>query len=146
MDGQSKDIREMNKTTAIFNGNAHDLNLCYRWNDKEKTNNYWKTIKHELEKYNVVLSAESLWMEYEELDLYKRFSKIKNNYSNIKVVVYLRRQDLLMDSYWNEMIKSGVYNVDINEQILIIRGKINEKYSYFFSGDGAGAVTWHGGI
>lgn len=68
-----------------------------RWKDN------WNIIKTDLKQYNVIISSEefdthspSHW-----LDIMKRI------YSNIKVIIYLRRQDLLMESLYSEFIKSG---------------------------------------
>lgn len=61
----------------------------------------------ELEQHNVILSTEDFWVVDNSLrDLFIRMRKL---FSRIKVVVYLRRQDLYLESGWNQMIKIYEY-------------------------------------
>lgn len=65
----------------------------------------WKFIKKELEKYNVILSAEHIY----EFGVEKFIKEVKKQYDKIKIIIYLRRQDLFIESYWAQMIKSDGY-------------------------------------
>lgn len=57
---------------------------------------------------NIILSDESIWMlsTYHRADLWESLSadSQKNNYQ-VKIIVYLRRQDQFLSSRWNQMIK-----------------------------------------
>ncbi len=57
-----------------------------------------------LKTHNVILSAECFW-------LFKNIGVVLNKlikyYSNVKVVVYLRRQDQYLESVYNQWIKNG---------------------------------------
>lgn len=63
----------------------------------------WKKIRQYLKDYNVVVSAEELFA----CDIDELLSEIINSYENIKVIVYLRRQDRYVESYWNEEVKTN---------------------------------------
>lgn len=63
-------------------------------------------LKH-LKNKNVIISAEEISVN--EMD--KFIAGVKERYSNVKVVIYLRRQDREIESIYNESIKSaGEYN------------------------------------
>lgn len=69
----------------------------------------FQKINECLEKHNtIILSEESLWNE-REMNI-KKFTKVRQELSamnaELKVIVYLRRQDLLMPSYWAQLVKS----------------------------------------
>lgn len=65
----------------------------------------WNHLKSKLEKYNVILSAEEIFTwNPEEL-----IEEVKKEYGYLKVIVYLRRQDLFTESGWNEDIKGLCY-------------------------------------
>ncbi|MBE5850462.1 MAG: hypothetical protein E7298_09940 [Lachnospiraceae bacterium] len=109
----------------INNGNGHPLLGAY-YNSKEELSCYWDELERKLSNYSVILSAEAFWMWFrDDHNLYERFRFFKTQYDNIKIIVYLRRQDLLVESYWNEMIKSGVFSVDIHEMIDILEREYN---------------------
>lgn len=60
---------------------------------------------------NVVLSDESMWSVAFKRGKPELWEKIRreadeNNY-RVKVIVYLRRQDSLADSWWNQKVKNG---------------------------------------
>lgn len=55
--------------------------------------------------HNVIISCESIWMlEYEEIE--KFFRAVLERYVNIKIVVYLRRQDEFIESIYNQWVKN----------------------------------------
>lgn len=56
------------------------------------------------EHYNVILSYEGIW-EFSDERLKKFFSTILERYSNIKILVYLRRQDEYIESLYNQNVK-----------------------------------------
>lgn len=64
----------------------------------------WNYLKGELKKNNVILSAEDI---YEWGNSERLLEAIKLRYDNLKVIIYLRRQDMYVESYWNEMIKEN---------------------------------------
>ena len=65
----------------------------------------WISLKRELEKYNVILSAEEMFM----CDTERLLREVKREYSNVKVIVYLRRQDLYLESFWNQSVKGEMF-------------------------------------
>lgn len=83
-----------------------------------------RTLLQEHEK--IVLSDEHLWNE-SEWDT-QRFEEFKNVLAGmgatLKVIVYLRRQDLLVQSYWAQQVKEGLQD-DFSTYIR------DRKYSYF---------------
>jgi len=69
------------------------------WNDS------WVKIEKALEKFNVILSCEDIYMwQTEEL-----LGEIKKRYDNVQVIVYIRRQDLFLESWWNQSVKAETY-------------------------------------
>ncbi len=64
----------------------------------------WEQILSHLEGKNVILSEEALWYVAEEFLI-----NAKEKFKNIKVIIYLRRQDTAMESWWNQMIKGTRY-------------------------------------
>ncbi len=66
-------------------------------------------IQQYVKKYEkILLSEETLWNDKEMLQ--KKYEKIKSACENIGaklvIVVYLRRQDLVMPSYWGQLVKN----------------------------------------
>lgn len=60
---------------------------------------------------NVILSDEAIWSAgYDRrMELFKTLKKVsKENGFQVKIIVYLRRQDTYLISGWNQMIKSGL--------------------------------------
>lgn len=85
-------------------GNAYNLyddwilnNMKSEW-DKGMDN----VLKY-LEKRNVILSAENIY----QYGMNKFITDVKEKYGNIKVMIYLRRQDRAIESMYNEAVKSG---------------------------------------
>ncbi len=64
----------------------------------------WELILKLLENKNVIISEEriSIWNTSELL------AAAKEKYDNIKVIIYLRRQDRAVESIWNQMVKNPV--------------------------------------
>lgn len=64
----------------------------------------WELILRLLENRNVIISEEriSIWNTNELL------AAAKEKYDNIKVIVYLRRQDLAIESIWNQKVKNPI--------------------------------------
>ncbi len=67
-----------------------------------------KMIYELSEKYeNIVLSDEGIWNAYHtKNDFWKNLNNaLKNHNITLKVIVYLRRQDLFIQSYWAQQVK-----------------------------------------
>ncbi|MDE7433265.1 MAG: hypothetical protein K2N34_15315, partial [Lachnospiraceae bacterium] len=66
----------------------------------------WDFLRKELTRYNVILSSEMMftWGKIESF-----LEEVKREYQNIKVVIYLRRQDLFLESYWAQVVKADNY-------------------------------------
>lgn len=86
----------------------------------------WKYLKEKLEKQNVILSLEEayLWSPSELL------AKMKEMYDNIKVIVYLRRQDRYIESIWNQSIKGEPCITDTFDEF-VEQKKNSDNYRYF---------------
>lgn len=68
----------------------------------EEWGRIWEQIQKHLKEKNVIVSEEALWYRAEPF-----LAGAKEKYGNIKVLVYLRRQDRAMESWWNQMVKGG---------------------------------------
>lgn len=64
----------------------------------------WQMIEKELQDYNVIISDEEFWYYPDKLS--KILSKAQEFCNNIKVIVYLRRQDRLVESMYNQDTKT----------------------------------------
>lgn len=76
-------------------GGTPDFN-CDGWKD------FWKKTREELKKNNVILSWELMF----DYDIKEFFSAVKKEYDNIQIILYLRRQDIYVESKWNQSIKA----------------------------------------
>lgn len=106
--------------------------LNYSWsnNSKEKL---WKIIRRHLENSNVLLSDEGMWLQPEAIDF------LCERYKRIKVVIYLRRQDLFIDSLWGFEVKArkdycdnimsliDSYNIDFLTNIKEFEKKVGKE-------------------
>lgn len=86
-----------------------------------------KVIRENLQNVNkVVLSDEHIWNETEwdeeKFQLLRR--QLEKIGANLKVIVYLRRQDLLVQSYWAQQVKEGL-------QLPFLEYLEQKKYTYF---------------
>lgn len=91
-------------------------------------NKIWEWLLKCLRNKNVIISEEALWYNAEEF-----LTEAKKKYENIKVVVYLRRQDRAMESWWNQMIKGGRWcDKTFNEYLNCSEGvyEIREGFHY----------------
>lgn len=101
------------------NRNAHCLNAyIYDENHKRLRNRERETAEQALEKLigmldrfpNFVLSDEQIWnnkdINTERLNHYKE--KLAEAGADLKIIVYLRRQDLLIQSYWAQQVKENM--------------------------------------
>lgn len=98
------------------NRNAHFL--AHKYYDENQKRQYTLEEKlqkegmalllHELEQHeNVVLSDEHIWTGYSLMEHFweKLYRSITEAGHELKVVVYLRRQDLYIQSYWAQQVK-----------------------------------------
>ncbi|GFI26538.1 hypothetical protein IMSAGC012_01659 [Lachnospiraceae bacterium] len=65
----------------------------------------WEQIRKRLEDSNVILSEEMIW----RWNLTSFFEACKKEYDHIEVIVYLRRQDRYIESWWNQEVKERPY-------------------------------------
>ncbi len=70
----------------------------------EGKNKRWSMIKKELQEYNVIISDEEFW--YYPQKLLDILSTAQEFHENVKVIVYLRRQDRLVESMYNQDVKT----------------------------------------
>ena len=62
---------------------------------------FWNNTRHELNSNHVIISYEEIFC----YNVHQFISAVKKEYDNIKVIVYLRRQDRYMETIWNQCIK-----------------------------------------
>lgn len=67
-------------------------------------------IHKELEQNNVIISAEEFSFSYKSL-----FEELAKEFENVFIVVYLRRQDELIESFWNQQVKGGYFSGTFHE-------------------------------
>ena len=105
--------------------NAHFLTM---WDTPDKQNRWDKgfsVVKDAISSYdNVILSDEQLWIVQPKKGFWeKTLSAFKNaGADNIKVIVYLRPQDQMAESHWNQRVKG--------------RLKLSETFDEFLNGGG----------
>lgn len=73
---------------------------------------------------NIIMSDESLWNNPKNLKHFVEDMKHRN--IKVKIIVYLRRQDLYVQSNWAQSIKDGIIDSKFNEYVKNI--KINLNY------------------
>lgn len=64
----------------------------------------WECLVNHLKSKNVIVSDETLFY----WDTAKFLTGAKQKYDNIKVVIYLRRQDRFIESCWNQGVKNAI--------------------------------------
>ena len=69
--------------------------------DEREFNEKMNLIVEHLQKYNVIISCEYFFPQ----PALKLFSRVKKFWDNIKAIIYLRRQDLYIESLYNQKIK-----------------------------------------
>ena len=82
-------------------GNGFYIHYACIRNDKTEWDKEMEAVLSCLENKNVILSCEGI-ANY-EAD--KFIASVKERYGNVKVVIYLRRQDRAMESLYNEFVK-----------------------------------------
>ena len=95
-----------NKNVPNVNG-YYFVNYPSKQNMKEHSSKQWEklwqTIDFYLEKGNVIISNELFWNN----SVKEVYRYAVDRGMNVKIVVYLRRQDLYLEAYYNQCIKSG---------------------------------------
>lgn len=71
----------------------------------------WSGLREKLKKNHVILSSENIY----DWDMERLLRLAKREYGNIKVLIYLRRQDLYLESYWNQWVKLGHFTGSLAE-------------------------------
>lgn len=91
--------------SAEKNGNVYKLHADWIMNSiKSEWDKGMQRVLAYLENKNVILSAENIY----GIGTEKFITDVKEKYENIKVVVYLRRQDRVLESLYAQRIKSGI--------------------------------------
>lgn len=75
------------------------------WMERDRRN-LWNLLNKHLQYHNVILSEEVIWDHpaMEAADIIAEFQR-RCYCAHLKVIVYLRRQDLYLESLWNQGIK-----------------------------------------
>ena len=93
----------------------------------------WECLHEYLEKKNVILSAENISI----INTHELLRKVKQEYDNVKVIVYLRRQDVFVESLWNQMVKSqnGCYTGSVQEcwEEFFGEGEFRREKLYYYN-------------
>ena len=74
-------------------------------------------LKERLQKNNVILSEETIW----SWDTVNILGLIKKEINDVKIIVYLRRQDKYMESSWNQIVKQQRYYTGTFEDVCVDR-------------------------
>lgn len=74
-------------------------------NGKKVYNKVIKNIIKLSKKYNVILSNEHCWGKFKDVEFF--INSLKKKKINVKVIFYLRRQDLHAQSLWAQIVRSG---------------------------------------
>lgn len=85
----------------------------------------WNHLLELLKYTNVIISAE----EFSMSDTEKFLSAAKEKYSNIQVVIYLRRQDREAEAWYNQFVKDEPYYVKTFQEFLD-SGELGENLHY----------------
>ncbi|MCI8557555.1 MAG: hypothetical protein HFI19_07295 [Lachnospiraceae bacterium] len=72
--------------------------------EAENWNKAWERVLEHLKTKNVIISDERICV----WDTNKFLTAAKEKYDNIKVIIYLRRQDRAIESFWNQRVKNPV--------------------------------------
>lgn len=86
------------------NGNLIFSEYERQLDNDEQRKEVWDAIRKELNYNNVILSSEEIYQG----DVEAIISSAKQEYDNIKIIVYLRRQDDFIESCWKHAIKIGI--------------------------------------
>ncbi len=79
---------------------------------------------------NVILSDEGLWLAKYLKKILKEFKSTLDKHNiELKIIVYLRRQDLWITSLWNQKIKENRYNMTADEFIEKRTPRLHLDYS-----------------
>ena len=110
------------------NGNGGVFIQYYRKNQPAPRDHIyeklWEIIKEKLKYRNVILVSEDFWQS----DCYRVVKDMKSHVQDTKVICYLRRQDLYIESSWNQGIKEGIWSWSFTQYIHILH--IDEECGY----------------
>ncbi len=126
--GPGPNPKNRNGNFLIYQSTQKDPQKKAKENEETRIAGYQKLQKLANDYSNIVLSEELLWHHCEK---YENFwedivDNLKKINCQLKIVVYLRRQDELIQSLWNQGVKIGV-RLSVSFQ-KYIRTK---KYKYF---------------
>ena len=123
-----KEFPELQEEYRENNGNIfYDKNMKINVST-EKWNKIWMYILKYLESQNVILSAE----QFSYWDTEAFLCGAKEKYNNIKVVIYLRRQDRQLESLWNQSIKCAICSdVKIQNYIKMDNNKFLTEFIHY---------------
>ena len=97
------------ENSLVTNGNFfYDFIHEFEYGMDTKSDNWdkkWNQVLRHLEGKNVILSSEAMSVYETEKFLTGAIQK----YNNIKAVIYLRRQDRMVESFYNNRIRDGVF-------------------------------------
>ena len=93
------------------NGNLLKVSIIADWEEKKKEE-LWDIIFERLKNFNVIISDESIW-GHPVIDTKAAIDDYKRRCVNIKIVIYLRRQDKYLESLWNQNVKERLETDDL---------------------------------
>lgn len=97
--------------------------------DESRWDIIWECINRFAQEYNVLISAESIRADF--------IRRAKQKCDNLKIIVYLRRQDLWIESMWAQAVKAACVTDSLEEYY---RSKSNQCHYYEMISDIADIV------
>lgn len=83
-----------------------------------------KKIKKLSKKYNnIIISEEAVWNNSKNIKTF--IDDMKLNDIKVKIILYLRRQDLFLQSKWAQAVKEGETTMNFNEYIKVQKNKLD---------------------
>lgn len=90
----------------IKNGLILTLMYAHDWRT-EKRQILWEIIYQALKENNVIISDECL-SDFDNIEFKGMMQELHRWYDNIKIIYYIRRQDLFAEAWWNQHVKKNL--------------------------------------
>ena len=127
-------------SSGVTNGNFFYEDDHYGYHsdfdmDSDGWNKKWACVQKHLENKNVILSSEAFFRYGTE----KLLTYAMQRFHNVKVIVYLRRQDKVVESFYNNRIKDGVYDGTFHDYLDLY--SVKEVCQYLSKLDSISRIT-----
>ena len=92
----------------------------------------WEAVLAQCSNHKILLSTESLWgLTESQIALVREVT----SRFDVKIVIYVRRQDVLMDSWYNELVKIGISRDSPESNDKMISLETMQLWKKFFGAD-----------